>query len=201
MNHDDQNYFDNIQTFIESSSKATNLVELSNIYEKIVTKMGCKYFICVSSVDPLNPPEYAIVLTNYPMSWAIRHSEKQYFRYDPVFVTSQNKVTPFQWSDQRWLSTLNFDQIHILDEASEVGIREGFTVPIHSSNGYPASVSVVFDKGQLNPKAQHTIHIMSIYLYETALRMKINFAEYNKKLLSTTQSKILEEIAIGKTVG
>ncbi len=196
---DEIEYWRSAKSFVEETRGAASLHALAELFWKKIKPMGCKHFVCASSVDPLNPPPHAILLTNYPMSWAEWHSEQHYYKIDPVLKSAEKLLTSFKWSDESWRALLTFEQGNILNEASEVGISEGITFPIHSSIGYPASVSVVFEKGELNEDAILSLELMSMYLYESALSLKVKRSELFLKTLTEKERAVLQEIANGKT--
>lgn len=71
-------------------------------------------------------------VVDYPRPWLERFSVKRYAHRDPVYHTAKKQALPFQWSDLRFRSSLEPDQLRILDEAVSLGLRDGFTTPIHS---------------------------------------------------------------------
>ena len=68
----------------------------------------------MSHVDALNPPDDAIVLTNYPLEWAIYHSDQNYHKFDPIHQTCKTKLTPFTWSNDRWRYCIPSDQVGLI---------------------------------------------------------------------------------------
>lgn len=195
------NYYDLTQKFIEDCKAVTSLRELAELFNTLSKKIGCTHFVCMSHVNALNPPEDAIVLSNYPIEWAMYHSSQHYHRIDPVQHTCRTQLTPFKWSDEKWRHFLSPEQEYILSEASEFELIEGYTVPIHPPNGYPASLSVVFELGTVDQEALNTLHLVAFFLYETALQMKtkkVSIYEH-RDILTERQRRILELIAQGKS--
>lgn len=196
---DEIEYWRTSKRFVEKSRKAKSLKELTELFWSCIKPMGCKHFICASSVDPMNPPPHAIILTNYPITWTQWHSDQEYYKIDPVFKTVQKRFSPFKWSDERWRALLTTEQSNILNEATEVDIVEGITFPVPTAMGYPASVSVVFEPGHLSEDAILSLELMSQYLYESALSMKVRRAEWFQTSLTPKQREVLQEIANGKS--
>lgn len=195
------NYNELTQTFIESCGRAKSLKQLAELFNDLAKKIGCTHFVCMSHVNALDPPDDAIVLSNYPLEWAQYHSEQQYHLIDPVIHTCRTQLTPFKWSDETWRYFLNAKQNYILSEASEFELCEGYTVPIHPPTGYPASLSVVFEPGEVAQEALMALHLVAFVLYETALRMKTSKVSIHEQLtrLTDRQRRILELIAQGKS--
>lgn len=193
------NYLNESQEFIEASKRATDLVELGSLFEQTISRMGCTHFACTSNVDPLHPPSGAVGVSNYPSTWAHRFSAKKYQFIDPIYKACQTRLTPFMWSDKQWRAILSVEQLNVLNEAAEVGLGDGFSVPIHCTEGFPASCSIVFGQEDLDPDSINTIHLMSIYLYESALRLKLDSSPYRRPILTTRQRECLEFAALGKS--
>lgn len=192
-------YLDTVQDFIESSRRETEAHELAALFQSTVRDLGCEYFSCVSSVNPFAPPKGAVVLSDYPLEWALRIFEKKHYLIDPVLRTVERRQTPFDWSDASWRATLTLEQLKILAEAAGMGLGNGFSVPIHSPEGYPAACSLSFGRNELDPKAKSAIHMMSIYLHEAAVRIQGKAFQPRIKPLSCRQRECLELAAQGKS--
>ncbi|MBT5072223.1 MAG: LuxR family transcriptional regulator [Kordiimonadaceae bacterium] len=192
-------YFRVSQDFIEKSKQAIELSELAELFEEVIKELGFTYFVCMSTVDPFNPPAHAVVMSNYPREWALYHAEQQYHKIDPVLQTCQSSIIPFRWSDENWRAKLTSKQIQLLDEASKFDLIDGYTVPLHYSEGFSGSCSVTFKNNVIEPEAFNTIHFISFYLYDAALKIKANHHGKKEKLLTNRQLQCLELIAQGKS--
>lgn len=196
-------YFDLTSQFIEDSQRAMNLEQLATIFHKLVTKMGCTHFVCMSHVDAFNPPDDAVVLASYPIEWGQYHSQSGYHKVDPVQQTCRRQLTPFTWSNDQWRYMLTGTQERILNEASEFGLKEGHTIPIHPPSGYPASLSVVFEKDAVDPQALQALHLIAIYLYTAAIQLRTSKTKVylQNHVITKRQVQILEFMAMGKSNG
>ena len=190
---------DLIQGFIEESQRTKNLLDLGQLFEKTISGRGFGNFACASSVDPLNPPKHALVITNYPEEWMLRFSDKSYHLIDPIFRTAQSRLTPFFWSDPSWRAQLTHEQVMVLNEAAELGLGDGFSVPIHCTEGFPASCSISYNKQDTDQKDIHAVHMMSIYLHEAGLRIKSTPKSSWLPILNDNQRRVLELVAQGKS--
>lgn len=193
------NYFELTQTFIEKSNYANNLLELTNLFGDFCKKLGCTHFVCLSHVNPLDPPEDAVVLTNYPLEWAKHHGANQYHRYDPIMETCKTSVQPFEWSNYNWRAKLYTKQLDMLNEAAEFDLVNGYTIPIQASKGYPASLSIVYKQGELSPDALPTFQLLAYFIYEKALSMKVAHLKEERTMLSPQERRVLESLSKGKS--
>ncbi len=169
------------------------------LLDKFTKKLGCSHFVCLSHVNPLEPPPNAVVLTNYPLEWALHHSAKNYHRYDPIMATCKSKFLPFSWSDDGWRFMLNNKQMKMMGEASEFGLSNGYTIPIHASSGYPGSLSIVYEVGCVTPEALAALQLLAYYVYEKAITMKTTSPSAECSRLTEKQRYVLEEISRGKS--
>lgn len=192
------NYFNLVQGFIESSNQILNLNELAKLFDLTIKRLGCTHFICLSHVDVFNLPDDAVLLSNYPIEWGMYHNERHYHKIDPIMDTCKERITPFTWSNSNWRALLSIDKLNILNEAAEFDLGEGHTIPIHTGEGYSASCSVVFQPGEVDPHALMAIQLMSVYLYEKALKLKTKVNIVRKKPTSR-QTDCLQMIAMGKS--
>lgn len=192
-------YYQLSQDFIEKAKQSTELMELAELFEQVIKELGFTYFVCMSTVDPFNPPAHAVVMSNYPREWALYHAEQQYHKIDPVLQTCQSSIIPFRWSDEAWRAKLTTKQIQMLDEASKFDLTDGYTVPLHYSEGFSGSCSVTFKDTVIAPQAFNTIHFISFYLYDAALKIKANYHGETEKLLTNRQLQCLSLIAQGKS--
>ena len=81
------------------------------------------------------------LMSTYPKEWTSHYLRSHYERIDPVIMQALRDTEPFRWgigSTERYLSPA---QKRLLDEASQYGIRLGFTVPIHDGHGPVAAVT------------------------------------------------------------
>lgn len=192
-------YLDLTQSFIEECNRTSSLQQLALLFGRFCKSLGCTHFVCLSHVSPLNPPEDAVVLTNYPIEWAKHHGANEYHTYDPIMATCKSSVQPFEWLNSNWRGSLTAEQESMLGEASEFKLVNGFTIPIHSSKGYPASLSVVFEKGELSPQVLASFHLLGHFVYEKALTMKAADVLPEQGQLTRKEIQVLQELSRGKS--
>lgn len=193
-------YFEISQKFISDIKHIDSLQSLAALFETVIKKLGCKYFVCASAADPANLPGATFVLTNYPGEWINHFVESNYHAIDPILQNATDQLMPFTWNNTEWRYGLRAEQINILNEAKECGLGHGYTVPIHTSNGFPSSCSVVFEEDHVRQEALYAIHLMTPYLYSTALKIRTQSDRpLENKQLTPRQKQCLELIALGKT--
>lgn len=75
------------------------------------------------------------LITTYPEEWTSHYLRSRYERIDPVIAQALQSPEPFQWGASLPSPLSSPEQQRLFDEASQFGIRTGFTVPIHDGRG------------------------------------------------------------------
>jgi LuxR family transcriptional regulator, activator of conjugal transfer of Ti plasmids len=81
------------------------------------------------------------VFSNYPEEWLRRYLDEGYFAIDPTIANAKRSPRPFAWSAADMMR--HGGEIRkIAGEASEFGIKSGFTIPIRTGFGRVALLSL-----------------------------------------------------------
>lgn len=186
--------------FAEICDRATSMSEVHAAFLKEMRALGFSYAACASHVDPLRPPADAVMMVDYPASWLERFSAENYARRDPVFRAARQQTLPFQWSDRRFRTGLEADQIRILNEAKDAGLADGITIPIHAPDALPASCSLVIGPDGIDPLNAQKAHWYAVYAHECARRLRAS-AMPAKPQLSPRERQCVQLLGQGKDDG
>lgn len=194
--------FETAQAFIEKAKRASDLDELARDFGGIVRNMGFEFFTCVSHVDFADPPDNAITIIEFPQNWIDRYTSEHFERYDRVLKVAFREAVPFSWDEDTVRKGLTKVEHRVFDEANEVDIVHGYTIPIHTRGALPASVNVVGPTRDIDPNSKNALHLMGVYLHDAALR--IIAAKQGKKpraarILTDRERECLRWVAVGKT--
>lgn len=95
---------------------------------------------------PYQRQEKARLISTYQSVWTTHYLHNSYERIDPVIAQARTGPEPFEWGGSGSdLAGLSRAQLQLFDEASEFGIRHGFTIPIHDRAGRIAAVTFAAD--------------------------------------------------------
>lgn len=195
--------FDLAQSFIESGERAASTRELAVSFEDALHRLGFRYFACCTHVDPLKPPPWAVMLHNYPASWAVVFSEHRMHEVDPVLLRAERSLLPFFWDAPDFRRQLTNQQRRILIQGARFGLLHGYTIPLHSpwtANGFRASCSVVPDSPRIEARNYFAAQLMAMYLYAAAVRVhETTHAPRKHGRLSLRERECLELAAQGKS--
>ncbi|MBR9970371.1 helix-turn-helix transcriptional regulator [Magnetospirillum sulfuroxidans] len=108
---------------------------------------GFPHMACGAFGDPDRPLDddtVPAVVVDYPQEWQKHYFEKNYVTIDPVVTRAFQAHIPYRWDQLRDLTTL---QNRMFNEAHEIGLLHGITVPIHGPTGgvFVASIASPHD--------------------------------------------------------
>ncbi|WP_245318538.1 LuxR family transcriptional regulator [Bradyrhizobium sp. DOA1] len=104
--------------------------------------LSCFAYLAV----PRRAGKKALVISTYPNNWVAHYVRSHYERLDPIINRSLESTDPFQWGLDVPSRPISPAQRKFFDEASEFGIRLGFTVPIHDEDGAVAALTFAADQ-------------------------------------------------------
>jgi DNA-binding CsgD family transcriptional regulator len=146
------------------------------------------------------PPVY---VSTYPEGWIRHYENRRYQEIDPVVLRARSSVLPFYWSSVPDAQTSD-EQRRFYGEATEFGIRCGFLVPIHDTQGDTALVSFASDArpevlSRTIEQHKPVIHMAAIYFHAYARQRLAHPLELARPQLTPREIACLQWIARGKT--
>lgn len=187
--------------FIETSKQVSSLEELGQAFQAAAKSLGFDHYACVSCVEFGALPDGSVFLADYPEDWTNYYLEKEYDRTDPILQVSLKEHMPFNWENKLNHRSLTPHQSEMMCEAEDAGLLYGVTVPIHIVGAFPGAVNVVGEQVDIDPAAEHAIHLMSVYLHDAALRVATANKDSLKPVarLTPREKECLQWVAAGKT--
>ena len=187
--------FDIAQGFLDICERDPAPAILNSAFGEAIRELGFRHFACCSHVDPLRPPEGAVVTHDYPPEWVALYSERRLHRIDPVFRHADRSARPFFWNDPAFRATLDATEVALMDEAAAAGIADGYTIPLHAPAALPASCTLLPDSRCIDRASYHVVHLMASYLHEALARA----SPRPVSALSRRERECLELAAQGKS--
>lgn len=143
------------------------------IRSKILKVTGCEG-VTMFTVARLPQPRLRIasytLLTSWSAEWLTHYDARGFYRHDPIVTACLSAVRPVVWSNVTATPLSNVER-RVMDDAREIGMADGMSVPIVDINGFQAVVSM---SGQLfapGPDGLKALHLLSLVAYETAERL------------------------------
>jgi LuxR family transcriptional activator of conjugal transfer of Ti plasmids len=191
------------QTFIDRLNESSDTGSFQHAMADAAQTFDLPCFAYLSM--PRDGRAAAALISSYPVSWTEHYLRHHYERFDPVIVLAHQQTEPFEWGLGADSLEMNKDQVRLFDEASEFGIRCGFTIPIQDGRGPVAAVTFATDEPK--PTFQHTIRsnkralqLMAISLHAHIRRKLWRDPIINGVRLSPREMECLRWAAAGKSV-
>jgi DNA-binding CsgD family transcriptional regulator len=113
--------------YIDAVKGSHDLEKLHQITEAYVNKLGFGIYAYIG----FPPQAEAFTVNNHPAHWLDRYRDQKYLQVDPVVLDGVAVRRPFTWTDIQERSKGQVAQL--MDEALDVGIVSGATIPVHAA--------------------------------------------------------------------
>lgn len=190
------------QRFIDLLSAAQDSTDLRRAIATTAAALDLSCFAYLAL--PRNKISRPILISTYPPEWTSHYLQNRYQRIDPVIVEALRSPEPFRWGTDIDARTRSPEQHQLLDEASQFGIKFGFTVPIHDGHGPIAALTFASDHRSVPFESYVTsnarvLQLMALYFHAHARRKLTSDAGGGKLPLSPREVECLEWASQGKS--
>ncbi len=195
-----------LDIFIEKIDMATDPTEVFELLRAEVERRGFSiytYWLMIGPED--NNPTNAFWVTSYPKEWTEHYLKEDYGPHDLVVRQSAVSGVPFLWSDLKKKYILTPTQKLVFDDACDIGIRGGATVPIRGPGKAVATFSVASQEDDDLEFAKHfkayrhELHMIATYAHERLMQFGIGNYQYKDIMLTAREIEVLTWAAAGKT--
>lgn len=186
-------------SFVETCQAQTSVELLGASFLEQMSELGFPYVALSSHVDPLDPPEGAVMVLRYPSAWVEHYSAQHLERIDPVFEAATRRRTPFAWNDPRFLDKISRPQRRMLNEAREAGVTGGVTIPIRGPDALPASCSLIPDPSGVAKEHYTLAYAMAVFAHERARQIFAASTAGGAVRLTQRERECLIYVARGKS--
>lgn len=100
----------------------------------------------------------------WPAEWLSHYDGRNYYRHDPVAERCINTLEPFRWSDYAHEADTTMAQ-RIMGEARDVGMSDGYCIPVHDVHGFQAVVTMAGDRLDFPARARRTAQLVSLFAF------------------------------------
>ena len=190
------------QTFIDLLADADSAEAFSHTMAVTASALDLSCFAYLALPNKFD--RKARIISTYPSEWVTRYVQSHYERIDPVIVQALQSPEPFQWGIGSSAASQSTAQRQLFDEASEFGIRSGFTVPIHDGRGPIAALTFAADQHKepfetcVNAHAR-VLQLMALYFHAHLRRKLANNYVVKGIALSPREFECLEWASQGKS--
>ncbi len=125
-----------ITHFLDKALKASTPEEILDLFFKALANIGIdKIAYGALRARGYQLPHDPLKMATYPDEWVKIYLENQYMVKDAITQHGFFTRNPFLWKSVRHGHTIKENQKLILDQASEFGLDDGISVPVHGPMG------------------------------------------------------------------
>lgn len=134
---------DSLWQFVLGTGEVSNIVELTERFSDAFRSQGYDWFFYLKLGQRSEPGsgKWRAAAHNCPADWVGRYFEREYEVCDPLLTYGSDYRSGFSWREFRKDRSLTRQELKVLNERAEAGLRGGFTVPIHGPASEVALVS------------------------------------------------------------
>jgi DNA-binding CsgD family transcriptional regulator len=132
--------FSQFEAFHDKLAQTSTLGELGALIREVRDAYHLAHVVYHAVHLPRISDPNPILLLTYDPEWVRRYTERDYFRIDPVVVSSRNIILPLDWADVDHESP---EMRRFFKEADAIGVgRHGMTIPIRGPGSERALLSI-----------------------------------------------------------
>lgn len=161
---------------------------------------GIDYFL-ICKVPPPGQDRLAPLLLadRWPSEWLEYYDKKKFVRYDPISVRLTSDPNPFLWSEVPVDRREQPMAYRIMAEAGEIGMVEGFSIPIYDPSGFSGCISMCGRKIDISPDAARALHMVGLFAHGAAERISNSAERGSYQSLTEREREVLRWTAVGGT--
>ncbi|MEN3930586.1 autoinducer binding domain-containing protein [Microvirga sp. W0021] len=181
---------------IDSVGAPISETGLRHILHKFASECGSKYFCYLDMRNGEN-----FVVSNYPKEWQGIYFEKNYFRVDPVVTQAKRGSYIYNWASADNEKNTSRDVANFFGDATEFGIRSGFSITVPTGFGHKAIITVASDLKDLS--TAHTMNPQLAMVAATMIHKSLNHGETDIKReinLTPREATCLRWLSEGKSM-
>jgi LuxR family transcriptional activator of conjugal transfer of Ti plasmids len=145
-----------------------------------------------------------IAFSDYPAEWQNIYAQSRYSVIDPVVTTARRIMQMFTWTADERPNRRNSREVRrFYSGAIDFGIRSGVSIPIRTSYGRTAMMTLASDRQRIESPPWNPMHAASAIAY---LHIHLNLASVSslkmrEVALSTQEATSLSWSSHGKSMG
>ncbi|ESX66332.1 LuxR family transcriptional regulator [Mesorhizobium sp. LSHC414A00] len=188
--------------FVEQIADSADATDLRNALGEIASSLDLPSFAYL--FPSLGKGRKVRLISTYPQPWTSHYLHSQYEKIDPVIHQARGRQETFSWDAHASDLELTTLQRQLMDEATQFGIRCGFTIPIHDSGGLFAALTFASDERQplffrVIDRYERALELIAIFFHLHARRKLSDGRIVDGVVLSRREIECLKWAARGKT--
>jgi LuxR family quorum sensing-dependent transcriptional regulator len=148
---------------IENISAQSDVSAMLDRLRCVVERFGFESFLLTGVPDPGRRIDGYIMLSGWSETWLERYVSQDYVQIDPVARRLQDATDPFTWSEVVAGRSLAPQARQVMEEAADLGMRDGLCVPLYDLDGRRSVLSMAARTIDLSPADKGVLHLVGMY--------------------------------------
>lgn len=190
---------------MSSMQQISSIDDLNTLMSGFFDNIGFDKYAYVLVNHPTDSKLNNSYVSNFPLQWEARYTEKDYFKVDPLYQLFQEQKKSFAWGFELQRDNLSTTQKKFFLEANDFGVDKGIGVPIFSPNGGFSIVSLCSkylhgkEMEKYLQEKQKDLMIASLLHHQATLALKTETKRYQDFGLDERELDTLYWLCMGKT--
>lgn len=189
--------------FFDDLAAAASAGEVYGLLYRRLNAFGFTNFAIADIPPPNLKLDGHIILNGWSKQWFAHYLSQNLYPIDPVARRLRESVRPFFWHELAVNGDGGADALRVMNEASEFGLHNGFSVPIHGANGHQSCVTMGGEFLSIPPRGREAIHLMAIYAHSKASALRAECRAFRsppaRPSLTKREREVLRWVAMGKS--
>jgi len=130
-----------------------------------IAKAGFGAYVMCGLPDAQTDFRNRVLANGWPAEWSRIYLAENLAKNDPVERHCLRSVDPFDWRDAYYDAETELVAKSTMQRAADLGMKQGFCVPIHYGDGSGAAVSIAGERPDFGFGVRPAMHLMALYAH------------------------------------
>ena len=196
MGSSETTHFHATLSALDRIENARTNAELRDIFSSEIARYGYEHFVFASSRIQRSSFIKMVMLEKWPRGWMQQYQNDNFVVVDPVVKLTRTSYDAFTWDEAAVRDDSTAAKRVMRISAEDYNLRHGFSVPVHGTDGYQATVSLSGRDVELTGAARRAIEMMSLFAYKAVLKLRSKTKSY---VLTPREREVIAWAAAGKS--
>lgn len=182
--------------FAPLMEEAQTLEQVNELFILLSKPLGVTFFACACVQGAYSDPERSRMLGYNDTEWMKYYMDNEFWRDDPIFIYGKQARSTFTFTEALQNMGLNERARKVMLDGEKFGIKEGFAIPLRSSEEHLAIFSM---GGMTFPRERGQLHLAAIWAHNRALELLDRKHQLEKLPITTKEYEVVSLEAEGWT--
>jgi len=194
-----------INNYLVKLKETHSVEQIHQLCDDFCAEFGFDAFLFALRVPTSFTNSQMILINGYPSDWRDHYFEQDYLPKDPTVAYCTQNILPLEWHSLSETLDKKKTETQIMHEASDFGLKDGVSMPVHTPNGEFGIFSCTIDQDNkaANNHIEHAsmyVQLMATHVHEAVRNaFGLNAAAKDSIQLTKREKECLRWAAEGKT--